>query len=126
MLAGWLNGDLTGVKLVNGAGRRAHIAFLVLNTVPAVAGGCCANGIRKGLELEEPDSDEEILPFVGRCGGTGSIDVRCRAGAGNGPALAWPSQGLPHHREEESGVAARSSQSFCLQSEALPLVVGLA
>lgn len=52
MLVGSLNGDLTGVKLAAGTACGNHIAFLMLS---AGRGGVVADGIRKGLELEEPE-----------------------------------------------------------------------
>ena len=50
VLVGSLNGDLSGVKHVAVASPGNLMAFLALSAVPDVAGGCCIDGIRKGLE----------------------------------------------------------------------------
>jgi len=93
-----------------------------VDAVPDVAGGCCANGTSKGLELEERNSYEEILPNPGRRRGACGFDGGS-AGTGHGPTLARPQAGLPRHRQEESGVAARSPQGVCRADKALPPLV---
>jgi hypothetical protein len=84
--------------------------------------GDCANGIRTGLELEEPNQHEEVLPYPGRRGSACRFHGGC-AGTRNGKALAWTWTGLPHHREEEGRLASWPPQGNCRESTTLPSLV---